>query len=307
MHKKETNENSIKMTQTSRTTILFVVNPISGGRDKKEYQDAIEKYFAPLPQSIELLLLDDKNNAQYLQRQIEKFKPQIVVAVGGDGTVSMVAKKLLGTDMILGILPAGSANGMARELNIPENIEEALKIIENGKVKRADAININNQVCLHLSDIGLNARLVKYFEEGNMRGKLGYAKVALKVLFNTQDIRVIIKTKDGVIKRNAFMVVLANASKYGTGAVINPTGDLYDGLFEVVIIKHIGIGTLLKRWITPKTLDPEKIEVLRAESVRIYTNRKVHFQVDGEYVGKVKEVFAQILPAQLNILVPEGS
>lgn len=295
------------MTQTAITTILFVVNPISGGRDKKDYQDAIEKFFAPLPHKIDLFLLNDKNNAQCLERHIEKLKPQIVVAVGGDGTVGMVAKKIINTDIILGIVPAGSANGMARELNIPENVEEALRIIENGRVKRADAISINNQLCLHLSDIGLNARLVKYFEEGNMRGKLGYAKVALKVLFNTQNIRVIVKSKEGEIKRDAFMVVLANASKYGTGAVINPTGDLYDGLFEVVIIKHIGIGTLLKRWITPKTLDPKKIEVIQAEAVNIYTNRKVHFQVDGEYIGKVKQVSAKILPGQLHILVPEGS
>ena len=295
------------MTETTITTILFVVNPISGGRDKKDYQNAIEKYFAPLPHKIDLFLLDDKNSAQYLERRIEKLKPQIVVAVGGDGTVSMVAKKILGKDIVLGILPAGSANGMARELNIPENIEEALKIIEKGRVKKMDALSINNLLCLHLSDIGLNARLVKYFEEGNMRGKLGYAKVALKVLLNTRNIRVIIKTKDGEIRRDAFMVVLANASKYGTGAVINPTGDLYDGLFEVVIIKHIGIGTLLKMWITPKTLDPEKIEVISAESASIYTNRKVHFQVDGEYVGKVKQVSAKVLPAHLKVLLPEGS
>ncbi|MCW3108856.1 MAG: hypothetical protein JWQ09_3362 [Segetibacter sp.] len=293
------------MTQTTTNTILFVVNPISGGKHKKDHQDAIEKYFASLPHKIDLFLLDDKNNAQCLQKRIENLKPQIVVAVGGDGTVSMVATKILGTDIILGILPAGSANGMARELNIPDNIEEALKIIENGRVRKADVISINNKVCLHLSDIGLNARLVKYFEEGKIRGKLGYAKVALKVLFNTQNIRVIIQSKDSEIKRDAFMVVLANASKYGTGAVINPQGDLYDGLFEVVIIKHIGIGTLLKMWIRPKRLDPKKIEVIQAESVRIYTHKKVHFQVDGEYVGKVKQVSAKILPAQLNILVPD--
>ena len=137
-----------------------------------------------------------------------------------------------------------------------------------------------------------------------MRGKLGYAKVALKVLFNTQNIKVIIRSKDGELKRDAFMVVLANASTYGTGAVINPKGDLSDGLCEVVIIKHIGIGTLLKRWIMPKKLDPKKIEVIQAESVQIHTNRRVHFQVDGEYIGKVHSIVAKILPSKLNILVP---
>ena len=293
------------MIQTVTKTILFVINPISGGRQKKEHQEAIEKYFSTLPYKIDFFLLSSKNNGPGLDKKIQHIKPQIVVAVGGDGTVSMVAKKILGTDMILGMLPAGSANGMAKELNISVNIEEALKVIEQGCVKKADVLQINNLICLHLGDIGLNAQLVKYFEEGNMRGKLGYAKVALKVLFNPRNIKVIISSKDGEIKRDAFMVVLANASKYGTGAVINPIGDLYDGLFEVVIIKHIGIGTLLKRWIAPKKLDPKKIEVIQAESVRIYTNRKVHFQVDGEYIGKVHSIAAKILPGQLNILVPE--
>jgi diacylglycerol kinase (ATP) len=291
------------MIQTTNKIILFVINPISGGKEKKEHQTAIQKHFELLPHKIDFFLIDDKNNAQHLEKHIAKLKPQMVVAVGGDGTVTLVAKKILGTDIILGIIPAGSANGMARELNIPINIEDALKIIENGSVKKIDAISINNLLCLHLSDIGLNARLVKYFEEGNMRGKLGYAKVALKFLFNTQNIRVIIKSKGGELKRDAFMVVLANASKYGTGAVINPIGDLCDGFFEVVIIKHLGIGTLLKRWITPKTLDPKKIEVIQAEAVQIYTNRKVHFQVDGEYIGKVKQVSAKILPKQVNIIV----
>jgi YegS/Rv2252/BmrU family lipid kinase len=293
------------MSETTSNTILFVVNPISGGKQKDDHQEAIKKYFAPLSHKIEFFLLDGKNDAHELEVCIEKVKPQIVVAVGGDGTVSLVAKKLLKTEMLLGIVAAGSANGMARELNIPLNIEEALNVIVKGFVKKADTIRINNEICMHLSDIGLNARLIKYFEEGNTRGKLGYAKVALKVLFRKQNIRVIIQAKDKTIKRDAFMVVLANASKYGTGAVINPDGNLYDGFFEVVIIRQLGIGTLLKTWLRPRSLDPKKIEVIKAQTVQIETHRKVHFQVDGEYLGKVRSVNAEILPGQLNILLPE--
>ena len=287
-------------------TLLFVVNPISGGRQKDEHETIIRKTFEKLPHVIDFFLLAGKNDAQKLVKAIEKVKPQIVVAVGGDGTVSMVAKEILGTDMQLGILPAGSANGMARELNIPINIEEALQILLKGTVKKIDVISINKLMCLHLSDIGLNARLIKYFEEGNMRGKLGYAKVALRVLLRQQNIRVIIHSKDKEIKRDAFMVVLANASKYGTGAVINPQGDLADGLFEVVIIKKLGIATLIKLWLSPRGLDPKKIEVIQAKSVHIHTQKKMHFQVDGEYIGKVHNVNAVIQPGKLNILLPEA-
>lgn len=286
-------------------TVLFVINPISGGKQKKDFEAAIKKYFELLPHKIIFFLLQGKNDSEELEKYIELEKPQRVVAVGGDGTVSMVAKKIFGTAMQLGIVPAGSANGMARELNIPMNIEEALHIVVNGMARKIDTLCINNELCLHLSDIGLNARLIKYFEEGNMRGKLGYAKVALKVLLRKQNIRVIIQAKDREIKRDAFMVVLANASQYGTGAVINPIGDLYDGLFEVVIIRQIGIITLFKVWFSPRSLDPKKIEVIQAKAVHITTHRKVHFQIDGEYMGKVHTVKAEVLPGELNVLLAE--
>jgi diacylglycerol kinase family enzyme len=165
------------MTAPDNLTLLFVINPISGGREKNEHETAVRKTFENLPHKIEFFLLEGKNDAQQLEKSIAKVKPQIVVAVGGDGTISLVAKKIMGTDMQLGILPAGSANGMARELNIPVNIDEALQILLKGIVKKVDIISINNLMCIHLSDIGLNARLIKYFEEGNMRGKLGMLKL----------------------------------------------------------------------------------------------------------------------------------
>jgi YegS/Rv2252/BmrU family lipid kinase len=293
------------MIAESSLKFLFVVNPISGGKQKDDHQEAIKKYFESLPHTIAFFLLDGKNDAQRLQQMLEQDKPHKVVAVGGDGTVSLVAKQILRTEMQLGILPAGSANGMARELDIPINPTDALNIVVGDNVKKADAIIINDQVCLHLSDIGLNARLIKYFEEGNKRGKLGYAKVALKVLWKKQNMRTIIQTKDSEIKRDAFMVVLANASKYGTGAVINPHGDLYDGLFEVVIIRRLAISEIFKMWFRPQIFDPKKIEIVQAKAVNIETQHAVHFQVDGEYLGKVKHIEATILPGQLNILVPK--
>ena len=286
-------------------TLLFVINQVSGGKPKDEHETVIRKFYKNLPHKIKFFLLDGKNETNQLDKYITLIKPQKIVAVGGDGTVSLIAGKILGTDMQLGIIAAGSANGMARELNIPANIEEALQIIEGNFVRRIDTICINNEICLHLSDIGLNARLIKYFEKGNLRGKIGYAKVAWKVLFRRQNIRVIIQATDREIKRDAFMVVLANASQYGTGAVINPRGDLCDGLFEVVIIRQISIVTLFKIWFRPHSLDPKKIEVIQAKSVLIETHRKADFQIDGEYMGKVHIVKAEILPRMLNILSPQ--
>jgi len=285
--------------------LLFVVNPNAGANSGIDYEKQVRAYFEPLTHQIEFLLLEGKNDAVKLKELVEVFKPQKVLAVGGDGTVNMVAKALLNLGIPMGIVPAGSANGMAKDLNYPTVINDALHLMLNCSVKHADVIKINNDdICLHLSDIGLNARLIKYFEEGNMRGKLGYAKVALKVLWKRQKMQVVVHSDGKTIKRNAFMVVLANASKYGTGAVINPEGSLFDGLFEVVIIRQLAIFEILKMWFKPKPFNPKNIEVLKASSVEIVTSRKVHFQVDGEYKGKVNRVSAEILRGQLDLVLP---
>jgi diacylglycerol kinase family enzyme len=195
---------------------------------------------------------------------------------------------------------------MARELEIPNTVNEALKVITDGIARSADVIRINDkEICLHLSDIGLNAKLIKYFEQSNWRGKLGYARVLFKALRKKRPMKVVIDLNGETVERDAFMVVLANATKYGTGAVINPKGNLYDGVFEVVIIRKFSIGEIFKMFTRFLPLNPQKTEVISATAVSIKTYGKVHFQIDGEYLGKVRQVEAMIVPGKLKILLPE--
>jgi YegS/Rv2252/BmrU family lipid kinase len=296
------------MQQSGHLKILFAVNPVSGGKSNQNWEVSIREYFKDLPHTIEIFMLGGENDEESLQHRITQIKPDRVIAVGGDGTVQMAAKLVLGSGIPLGILPAGSANGMARELEIPNAPTDALNIVVNGKIRAADVIRINNkEICLHLSDIGLNAKLVKYFEESNWRGKLGYARVFFKALRNKRPMKVFINLNGEKVERDAFMVVLANASKYGTGAVINPNGSLYDGFFEVVIIRKFSIREIIKMFIKFLPLNSTKTEVVSATSVVINTHGKVHFQIDGEYLGKVKQVEAIIVAGQLNLLIPEQS
>lgn len=292
------------MTENSTSKILFVINPKSGTASQ-DCQTVIQNYCKHFPNNLHFYTLTGKNDAYEMDKAITRLRPNTIAAVGGDGTVSMIVKKVLESNMNLAIIPTGSANGMARELNISENINEALKVLENGVVKKADVLKINNLLCIHLSDIGMNAHLIKYFDRGNMRGKWGYAKLALKVFFRRQNIQAIFRFNGKEIKRKTLMVVVANASKYGTGAVINPSGNISDGLFEVVVIKHIGLLTLLKLWLRPNSPNPDNIETFQTNEVSIQFNKKFHFQIDGEYIGKVKAVSARMLSTQINIIVPK--
>ncbi|CAN5358555.1 YegS/Rv2252/BmrU family lipid kinase [soil metagenome] len=286
--------------------ILFVVNPASGTSSKNNWEATIREFFKPFQHKIEFFLLTGKNDAESLAYWIEQITPDRVVAVGGDGTVSLVAEQLLGKDMAIGILPAGSANGMAKELDISTNMKDALHTILEGEVRHSDVIRINkNQICLHLSDLGLNAQLVKYFEKGNLRGKLGYAKLIFKVLLNKKLMHVNIVADGKEIMRKAFMVVIANASKYGTGALINPTGNIHDGKFEIVIVRKIAFGEVLKMFLHFKRFNPKKVEVFHATTAQINTRNNTDFQVDGEYLGKVKSVEAEIIAGKLKVLLPK--
>ena len=285
--------------------ILFVINPGSGGKRKDDWESGIRNYFTGKSFQTDYYLLNGEDDEEKIRLKIETSKPDRVVAVGGDGTVTMLAKTVRNSSIALGILPAGSANGMARELEIPENLPAALDIVTGGVIKKVDLIRINDEFCLHLSDIGLNAQLIKYFDEGKLRGKLGYARVLFKVLWNKEKMDVTIGVKNEEVRRKAFMVVIANASKYGTGAVINPEGNIDDGLFEVIIVRRLALSELLKMIFKPQPFNPKKIELFHARSISIETRRHAHFQVDGEYLGKVKKITGSIDPACLLMVLPE--
>jgi diacylglycerol kinase family enzyme len=137
-----------------------------------------------------------------------------------------------------------------------------------------------------------------------MRGKWGYAKALIRVLWQRQLIKTQLRLNGENIFREAFMIVLANARSYGTGIIINHMGSLTDGKFEVVILKEASLWELLKMMITNKPFDPAKIEVIQTEEVSITIRKKAFFQIDGEYRGKVTAVKARILPSALSILFP---
>ncbi|MDQ2720541.1 MAG: diacylglycerol kinase family lipid kinase [Bacteroidota bacterium] len=293
------------MEPTSKLNILFILNSASGGKKKRNWEPVIRDYFKPLSHNIEFYVLTGKDDPSSIQYWLKKLSPLRVVAVGGDGTISFVAQQLSGTNIPMGILRGGSANGMATELKIPEDPSLALDVIMAGKTKICDLIKINDDFCIHLSDLGLNARIVKYFDKTSFRGMWGYGRVFFKILWEGKLMQAHIVADNLDITIPAYMVVIANASKYGTGAVINPEGQIHDGLFELVIVRKISFIEMSKMFFSNKPFDPKKVEIFKTTKASITTKRRIHFQVDGEYKGKVKEVVAEIIPSAVKLLVQE--
>lgn len=289
---------------------LFVINPIAGGLDKKQYTANLKKKFDQQQTQLEIMETVGENDRQRIQQHIEEIKPDVVVAVGGDGTCNLIADLLRHTEIVMGIIPLGSANGLARELTIPQNIEQATDLLFSGKEIAIDCILINQKyICLHLSDIGLNARVVRRFERGEKaRGMLGYFKQYISEITHLDPKRYKFELEGNQFKRRAHMVVIANASKYGTGAIVNPVGRINDGKFEVCIIKPFPLWSIFSLFIAlfRGTLKTSRyVKILSCRQIKVYNKYKDVVQVDGEDIGEPKVVNAEILEKVLKIIVPK--
>lgn len=301
LHKNKVSNRMNTITPGSR--LLFVINPGSGNSET-DYPSVIREFFSERPDFTitSYQLGESEDDCGRLQDLIAWEKPDKVIATGGDGTIKMVAELLLGTDMPMGILPAGSANGMAKELEIPTEPGAALEKILQGETKRIHLLRVNKELCIHLSDVGFNAALVKTFDRMGQRGMWGYIKAGWRVLWRHAPMTAMFRFDGRSVQRDAVMIVLANATSYGTGLRINPEGRLDDELFEIVIVKKISLKELLKMAFLNIAFDPAKTEVFQTTGIEIKARKKVHFQVDGEYIGKVSHVKAELLPSAISVI-----
>ena len=288
--------------KASPLKILFIINPGSGNKEI-DYKKEIKAFFKAKDEELAIYELPQNCSLDKIKENIEKADADRVIAVGGDGTLKLVAECLLETKTPIGIIPAGSANGMAKELGIPLELNKALELAINGKPKQIHAVLINNELCIHLADIGFNAYIVKKFDELHTRGMLTYAKAAWSAFWHHHKMDVEFKIGKKIIKQKAAMVAIANAKQYGTGFEINPDGKLDDELFEVIMVKDYAVMEIIKIWTTKLPWDPKKIESFQTSSLKITTKHKVHFQVDGEYQGKVDQIEAKIIPRAINVIV----
>src|SRR5262249_55333000 len=208
--------------------------------------------------------------------------------VGGDGTVKLVAELLLGRPTALGIIPMGSANGLARELALPTSPRDALRIALGPVTTLIDAIHVEQHgMCIHLSDLGMNAILVERYAVEKLRGMLGYARVFVGTVVKRRRFRVSLDGEHMHLYRNVYMLMLANARMYGTGAVVNPTGSIRDGLFEVVMLKDFRWWDLPRLFFPRRRPRLEREETVSVRSVSVACNRPVHFQLDREYRARL--------------------
>lgn len=285
-----------------KQTFIFVVNPISGGNDKDAIVHKVKDYALAHNISLRYFESTGKFDEEALRALYEQFPVKRVLVAGGDGTIKMVAEALLGYGVTIGIFPAGSANGLAVDLNLPADIGALLPIAFFGDPSPIDMVEINGKMSLHLSDIGLNANLIKNYEQGKIRGKLGYFWQSLATLYEQSPaFEVSVETAHETITTEARMVVLANSQRYGTGVTINPRGELNDGKFEIVVLKSLDLMLIGKIVTGNMPLDSGEVLLISTDKAVIRTKVPVHFQIDGEYCEEQQLLEARIVQNVLNV------
>lgn len=278
--------------------LLLVINPVSGTiQDKTETVSQIKDKLNKQHYELEVWETTGEGDQEKIKNIVQSYDFDAVLIGGGDGTIKMVVEAVLDADHAVGIIPLGSANGLATSLEI-NNLDEAIEAVVNKREVKMDAIMINGELSLHLSDFGFNAGLIERFEQNEERGMLAYFKSSLSQLFESQPYRFEVAVDGKVEQVKAKMLVIANGSKYGTGALINPTGKINDGRFEIIALDPQGIEDLVKVSLSlfrGNLNEMESVKIWQVSKAEIKNLDLAEFQIDGEVMGKVEKVTVEVL------------
>jgi YegS/Rv2252/BmrU family lipid kinase len=292
--------------------VLVILNPQSGLISKDLATTIIFKRLRERFDSVSMISTNSlEHGRDVTQQAMEHF--DVIAAFGGDGTVNSIASVLLNSNKTLAILPGGSGNGLARNLNISLSWRRALDTLINGRDVMVDAGKINNCSFFNIAGIGLDAIITKKFNlESKIRGILPYVYFALKGYFEMPTFRIQATIDDIQFEEEILLTAFANFKQYGGKAIIAPNASPYDRLLDLCILKKV---KLLKSTLNIQRLFTGNIH--RFPFYRSYKFEKIHirslngpipFQFDGEFGGEESTTFdVEVLPASLKVRIPETS
>ncbi|MCD4682500.1 MAG: diacylglycerol kinase family lipid kinase [Bacteroidales bacterium] len=290
--------------------IVFIVNPISGVFKKDNIVGQIENNIDHSKFDFSIKYTKEPGHATEICRDHVAQGTEFIIAVGGDGSVNEIAKGLVGSKSTLGIIPAGSGNGLAHHLKIPVNYRKAIDVINRGKIIKIDTGSINDILFVSIAGIGFDGFVASRFAKSERRGFLTYLRIVTEEYPDYKPKRYTIRVNNQIIKTRALFLTFANSDQFGYNTTIAPSARIDDGLLEVIIMKkppiiEIPLLASLLYW---RKIDKSKfIEILRAPELFVETKKKRWVNIDGEPMKLGKKLHVKIHPQSLNIIVPNSS
>ena len=286
--------------------VVFIINLISGTSDKAVIPGLIDKHLDKDKFEYKIAITQYAGHASEIASKAKDEGVDIVVAVGGDGTVNEVARAIVHSNTALGIIPCGSGNGLARHLLLPINVKKAIDIINACEIHDLDYGIINGYPFFCTCGMGFDAFISMKFAEAGKRGPITYIENVLREGMKYEPETYTIEDENGTAQHKAFLISCANASQYGNNAYIAPQASMSDGLMDIIIMEPFDIfeAPQISIEMFCKTLDKNsKIKTFRTRKLHIHRNKPGVIHYDGDPVMTGKDIDVELRPKGIKIIV----
>lgn len=292
----------------TKSNILFIINPISGGKDKLKIPALIDANLDRSKFNANYSFTEYVGHAAEIAEEAANKNFDVIVAVGGDGTINEIAAKVMQQDKVLGIIPFGSGNGLARFLKVPMDTTKAIRVLNELNTIKIDTGTFNEKFFFNMAGMGFDAHISSVFVGNKKRGLSGYVKLGLKEMLNykPETYRLLIDGKTYI--REAFVVSVANSSQYGNNAHVSPQASVTDGLLDVCVIKSFPLYKIpLLAWhmLRATTDKSDLVEIIKGRKIQITRVSDGAIHIDGEPYFMGKDIAVAIVPLSLQIIVPK--
>lgn len=285
---------------------VFVINLNSGTSSKAAIPGLIENTIDKEKFDYEIVVTQYAGHASEIASRAKDEGKDIVVAVGGDGTVNEVARAIVHSGTALGIIPCGSGNGLARHLLLPMNVKKAIEVLNECEIRALDYGIINDYPFFCTCGMGFDAFVSQKFAEAGKRGPITYVENVLREGLKYQPETYILQDENGTIKYKAFLISCANASQYGNNAYIAPQASMSDGLMDVIIMEPFDVfeAPQISIDMFNKTLDKSsKIKTFKCRKLHIHRSKPGAIHYDGDPAMTGEDIDVELVPNGINIVV----
>lgn len=291
--------------------VLFITNPRSGRRSSVDLPGLIRKACASWSGPVETATAEAVEDLDSIVQGAVDSKVDVVFAVGGDGTVHEIARRLIGTGITLGILPVGSGNGLARHLGIPLDPKKALAGFTTLRVETIDTAVVDGIPFFGVMGVGFDAVIAERFASSTTRGLETYVRAGVQLLSSYVSEEYEIEVDgENVHRRSAFIVAIANSNQYGNEARIAPLASLQDGLLDLVIVDRppiLAAPLMMTQLFFGHLHRSNAAWMRRGRIIRVRRAGASWGHLDGDPVRLPAEFEVSVVPASLKVIIPDAS
>jgi len=290
--------------------ICFIVNPVSGRKRQAGIGSYIKQNIDSARFQYEIKFTQRRGHASELSKEAVQRKFDIIVAVGGDGTINEVAIALIGKKPVLGIIPRGSGNGLARHLGIPRSLLKALQLINQSHFTEIDTATLNGKPFISIAGVGFDALVAKEFAASEKRGFAGYFNIITRHFLNYKPKKYTLIFDEGQkITERAFFIAFANSNQFGYNTTIAPNARLNDGKLDICIVKKTQLVEvpIVANLLFLKRIDlASNVTIIQSKGLVVKQKKKRLVNIDGEAIKMDKKIRVEINPLSLRIIIPKN-